>query len=208
MYILNDTEFKTKTAALAYAKKYINEEIPFNTFLTIDMVKGKFLLDLLSYHPDVESKSGCGIAFFIKRRSIMGGYTLFNIRTDETEESFSYMSCLGKKFDDLATAMRSAISQFTIHFKKNNALKCCLCGTDSDQCFQVDHKSTPFSEIKRRFLESNLLAVPTKFSKDSANVACFKDCDSDFAASWVSFHNNIADYQMLCSRCNVSKSNK
>lgn len=209
MFILNNTEFKTKTPALAYAKKYINEQIPFFVTLTLDTDHGLFLMQLLSYHPCVEWKSGTGIKAFIKRKTVMGGYTLYIIRTDNTEESFSYMACLGKKFDDLATAMRSAISPYTVNFKRTSELKCCLCDiTEESSNFHVDHKSISFSEIKKQFLEKNILDVPTSFVKDSLLITSFSKSDYQFASSWISFHNNLADYQMLCSTCNVLKSNK
>lgn len=201
----SDVSFSCKTHALAYAKQFITEQIPFYTIIELDSINGKFLTRLLSYHPDVEYKIGCGIKYFTKRSS-GAGYTLFIIRIDGSEESFSYKTCCGYKYDDLTTAMRTAIAPYLSNYKRLNPSPCALCKTSVG--LQVDHKTIPFCIIKKRFLEQNTLEVPQKFEKNQFKIICFNSKDIIFEKSWTDFHNKIADYQILCGCCNSKKRDK
>lgn len=201
----SDVSFSCKSHAQAYAKQFITEQIPFYTNIELDSTNGKFLAKLLSYHPDASYKIGCGINHFIKRDN-GAGYTLYIIRTDGTEESFSYKTCCGFKYDDLTTAMRSAIAPFLADYKRLNPSACVFCKTLVG--LQVDHKTIPFCIIRKRFLEQNTLEVPQKFEKNEFKMICFESKDAVFEKAWTDFHNKIADYQILCGYCNSKKGDK
>jgi hypothetical protein len=208
MYILNNISFKNKTQAQAYAKKYITDEIPFFIIINLDTPNGIFLTELLSYHPNAIEKIGCGIKAFVKRKH-MSEYILIILRTDGSEESFSYKYCCGQVFDDMATAMRSAIMPYTIEYKNTQPHKCNLCGiVPFFSQLHVDHKTIPFSVIKDIFLKKNNLVLPKSFSKNDLKMKCFKPEDKALEDSWIAYHNKIADYQMLCQQCNIKKGNK
>ena len=201
----SDVSFNCKTHALNYAKRFIAEQIPFYTNIELDSINGKFLTRLLSYHPDVAYKIGYGIKHFIKRDN-GAGYTLFIIRIDGSEESFSYKTCCGVKYDDLTTAMRTAIAPFLTEYKKSNPSSCVFCKTTVG--LQVDHKTIPFCIIKKKFIEQNTLATPNTFAKTAFKIVCFDSKDAVFEKAWTNFHNKIADYQILCGDCNSKKGDK
>ena len=200
-----DKVFNFKTHALEYAKQFIAEQIPFNTIIEPSSHNGVFLTKLISYHPESAIKIGSGIKTFTKRPN-QCGYTLFIIHPDGSESSFSYKVCFGIKFNDLYTAMRSSIAPFIRDFFKNAIHKCVLCGSINN--LQTDHKTIPFSTIKNMFLAKNVLPIPETFSKNQFLNACFRQTDSEFESAWISFHNNNADYQVLCGPCNSKKSDK
>jgi len=201
----SDVSFSCKTHACSYAKRFITEQIPFDTIIELNSTNGKFLVKLLSYHPDASYKIGCGIKHFIKRVN-NHRYILIIIRTDGSEESFSYKVCCGITFDDLTTAMRTAIAPFLAEYKKSNPSSCSFCKTIFG--LQVDHKSIPFCIIKKKFLEQNTLAVPHKFAKNDFKTVCFESVDAVFEKAWTDYHNKIADYQILCGYCNSKKGDK
>ena len=58
MYELNGKTFQKKTPALEYAKNYINGNIPYNKIIDLESDNGKFLLDLIAYHPNLDEKQG------------------------------------------------------------------------------------------------------------------------------------------------------
>ena len=203
----SDVSFSCKSHAHAYAKKFISEQIPFHTIIGLDSINGKFLTKLLSYHPEAEYKIGCGVKHFMKRdNGTACGYTLIITRKDNTEEPFSYKACVGFKYDDLTTAMRTAVAPFLAEYKKMNPSSCASCKTFFG--LQVDHKTIPFCIIKKKFIEQNTLEVPQTFTKNAYNVVCFKSTDAKFETAWADFHNKIADYQILCGDCNCKKGSK
>ena len=113
MYELNGKVFKTKSPALQYAKNYINEKIPYGD-IDFESDNGKFLLDLIAYHPQLDEKQGDGIIGFKKIRNKFGlAFNLQLIRVDGVAVEFSYKVCLGYTFDDLSIAMRVAIEPST-----------------------------------------------------------------------------------------------
>jgi len=209
MYELNGQFFKKKSPALEYAKNYINGTIPYNQTIDLESDDGKFLLDLIAYHPNLDEKQGDGIIGFRKIKNEYGfGYSLQVIRVDETTEIFSYKACLNFNYDDLSIAMRVSIEPFRNKWRQANRhnYHCVLCGI-SDTLLEVDHKTIPFAEIKQRFLKQNKLPNPTY----ARAIACrwkFDEASSEYEKAWVNFHDGLVDYQFLCGPCNGKKSDK
>jgi hypothetical protein len=209
MYELNGKIFQKKSPALEYAKNYINCNIPYNQTVELESDNGKFLLDLIAYHPNLDTKQGDGIISFRKIKNEFGfGYSLQVMRIDETTETFSYKVCLDFHYDKLNIAMRLSIELFRDKWRQSNRhnYHCVLCGI-SDTLLEVDHKTFPFAEIKRRFLEQNKLPNPSY----ARAITCrwkFDDASNEYEKSWVKFHDSLVDYQFLCGQCNGKKSDK
>lgn len=211
MFILNGITYKTKIAT----KKAIQQKIKDLDLVVINQEHNdfKFFSDLIELHENRHIKVGCGIKQFHIRRNRLNynERTLFVERIDGTEDSWSYKACLSIKQNDLTAALRTSIGQFTTIYKMKMSLSnltCCYCNT-SYGSFHVDHKTIPFSKIKDDFLKSIKIPIPNTFKKDSIyfNVS-FLDSDREFMDAWITYHNSIADYQILCANCNQKKSNK
>ena len=93
-------------------------------------------------------------------------------------------------------ALRTASRKGSLsNFKKTN---CENCGTDLN--LQIDHKTTPFSEIVRRFYQSH--------GKPEIVHSTAKSWHLVDEHQFIQFHDQIADYQTLCGSCNQSKGDK
>lgn len=209
MYELNGKTFHKKTPALEYAKNYINGKIPCNNIIDLESDNGKFLLDLIAYHPNLDEKQGDGIIGFQKIKNSFGfGYSLQVIRVDNTTDIFSYKVCLGFHYDDLSIAMRVAVEPLRNKWREANQHNsvCVLCGI-SNIPLEIDHKTIPFAEIKRRFLKETKLPNPS-YMRASECRWRFDDASSEYEKAWVQFHDNLVDYQFLCGLCNCKKGDK
>ena len=105
--------------------------------------------------------------------------------------------------------MRNSIKEHTIAFKQSNMLKCCSCSiADLDyKNYHADHKTKPFSLIMEQFLKMNKFEHLTFDDSSVMNGAIFKQ-NEKFKYNWIDYHNQQADYQILCESCNSKKGNK
>ena len=210
MYILAGIEYKTKIATT----KAIQQKIKDNDICIINPEHNDYIFfdNLINLHEYADDKIGCGIKHFEIRKNVLNykERSIFIIRHDNTECIFSFHKCLGKKFNDLLIAMREAISPFTMEYKKCNKLICINCNNEklnySD--YHVDHNSIPFSTITKNYLKETKKIIPNLFDKDKKSYLCtFKNEDDEFKEDWINYHNSKADYQILCNKCNIKKSN-
>jgi hypothetical protein len=214
-YSIGAKTFKTKKESYEYTKKLISN-IGCGT-IKKDHKEYDFFVSLLDNHNERNEKIGLGIDyFFITPNSTnKGAFQTMIKRIDGSEIDFSWVNCsrflkTQSKESNLNKAMRDAISPYTIEYKKNNLLKCGLCGLENEpyNSFHVDHIE-PFSNIRDKFLlDYKKENIPLVF-KDNPfnNTAMFADSDEQFKNDWVSFHNSVCDYQILCEKCNRKKSN-
>ena len=102
-------------------------------------------------------KNGVGIDYFyIIPNPINHNYYQTMIkRLDKSIIDFSWVYCCKFKVrsitEDLTTAMREAIKEETIAYKKNQIkLQCNICKSDNELYtdYQVDHDFPPFRDIK------------------------------------------------------------
>lgn len=95
---------------------------------------------------------------------------------------------------NLLQAMRSASRVGTF---ANVVLQgCAVCGSTED--LTVDHKTVAFSVIATRFIEKH--GSPKLRNSERG----WELCDSD-GSRFLVFHDEIADYQVLCRSCNSKK---
>ena len=135
-------------------------------------------------------------------------------RLDNTECDFSWLKCCNKRKqsnkDSLKRAMREAIKEETINYKKNNELICneCKNNTLNYEDYHVDHNSISFQELSDYFIKETKYKTPESF--DYCNISKlikFKEDDVKFKKSWIKFHYNNMELQILCKKCNLKKSN-
>jgi 5-methylcytosine-specific restriction endonuclease McrA len=104
----------------------------------------------------------------------------------------------------LIEAMRNAIRGSVVAFAKVTESCCCQhCGSNTN--LQVDH-ITPFSLIRKEFVDSLSSPVPTEFVDDKYYIGTFLDKDQSFKQAWVAYHDSKATFQYLCGSCNREKS--
>lgn len=207
-------EFKTIKDCYEYTKNIVNNEI-----CNVDKahLNFGFLIDLLNNHPDRDEKIGTGVHYFIiePNRINQNGNAIYIIRNDGSSIDFSWRLCCGKDIKkstfkyNLMNAMRNSIKEQTINYKQSNILKCCLCFITNLEYknYHVDHKTKPFSVIMERFLKFNKFEHLTFDDSSVMNGAIFKQ-DEEFKYNWITYHNQEADYQILCGSCNSKKGNK
>jgi hypothetical protein len=211
---IGSLEFKSITACYEYARKIINSEIG---KFEANHPTYNFLIDLLENHPEKNEKIGCGVNYFIIEPNRLNptGNGVYIIRNDGSCIDFSWRLCCGKNKNastynyNLTFAMRNAVKEYTIGYKQSHELKCevCLITNLEYSQYHVDHKTTPFSLIVEQFLQVN-----------KCNNISFNDCylshsaefkqDEPIKNKWIEYHNQVADYQILCASCNSSKGTK
>ncbi|MBT9385641.1 DCL family protein [Pseudooceanicola sp. CBS1P-1] len=84
-------KFRTKGDALAYLRAMLNRYAPGSPVNEEDAV---FLREALKRHPEADAKIGAGISSFEVRSADYGTQCFWVLRVDQTEERFSYKSCV------------------------------------------------------------------------------------------------------------------
>jgi len=84
-------KFEKKGDALAYMKAMLNRYRP---GATVSGQDAAFLAEALKRHPEAPTKIGAGIRGFEVRSADYGTQCFWVLRTDKTEERFSYKSCV------------------------------------------------------------------------------------------------------------------
>lgn len=83
--------FERKTDALAFMKVMLNRYRPGDAVGAAD---GEFLEEALKRHPEASMKIGPGVRSFEVRSADYGTQCFWILRTDGSEERFSYKSCV------------------------------------------------------------------------------------------------------------------
>lgn len=203
MYPLGSLRFHTKVALKRHVKPIIDSLGECE--IELGHPRFQFLMDLFANHPEHDEKlNGYPIVKFSRKKAVYNSLVMF-FHTDEKEEDFSWDVCcfnFKNKKDDLNCALRNAVQSFIDEYR--NTLtdpKCVLC--TSDEKIQIDHIH-PFSKIRDEFLHGRE-DIPSTFDGNICRL--FKQEDSAFKESWITFHNQKSSYQPLCKKCNIKKSN-
>ena len=203
MYILSGNSFKTKKALTEYVRQIISN-------LGCCKIGRKheyysLFSDLIAMHPERDEKIGVGVKRFnICKNPLthMSNHVVIT-RVDKTDESLSWRYCCGTKYNNLDSAFRNAVWRSVNKFKMNSVLKCTICGTTSGE-FHTDHNKVPFRDLVSSF-KLTVNELPSKFDKNKKCLVKFRKEDSKFRKSWVKFHDEHCDLQILCKTCNLKK---
>lgn len=84
-------KFARKADALAFMKVMLNRYSPGDT---VDEADARFLAEALSRHPEARGKIGSGLRRFEVRAAKYGTQCFWIIRSDGSEEDFSYKKCV------------------------------------------------------------------------------------------------------------------
>ena len=210
---VGDIKFKTKKLCEAYTRMIINKGC---RKITEDEEDFKYLMDLIKSSSTAEGRIKCGIKEFqITPIYLCSSPKLTLLRVDGSEDAVSWKDLSNGRVktsrDKLIMAMRDAVKDKSIQFKKDSKIQCSLCLVDNlpyDK-YDVDHKDTPFSKIRDDFLGLTTHEIPEDFDKNPTTcVRIFKAEDAGFANAWIEYHDSLCDYQILCKTCNVKKGNR
>lgn len=205
--VINGRFFTSKEKAKRYYSAFI-DKLPFGEIHSIH--HGTFF-GLLSCHPFVLEKIGCGIKHFEKRKHpVFKNWTLHVIRTDGSEIDFSYRKCIEQRNPthrkQLTSAMRFAVGYQISDFA--NLHKDDLCGICNEPIpdeKHVDHVYL-FKDMVDEFLEEVQYGIPGEFTScPDTFVMKFKPEDILFELEWKSFHLEFAKLRMTHKQCNLNR---
>lgn len=163
---------------------------------------------LKNFHPSNKAKDAVSMYWY---KNNWGSFTINFVNSDGTGDSTSYRRCIERlygskrKAKPTLEAMRNTVrgsTKFRTFVSENtfeNAGICSLCKKTTKQ-YHVDHKDIPFKEISEMYLalfekEIHVHKVGTTYDFTDDNIK----------QEWVTFHDNIVKYDILCKRCNLSK---
>jgi hypothetical protein len=166
----------------------------------------EFFVELYKRHHSYNAQP---ISYFVIAHEY--GSPHLNVVNDKGESNrFGWRSAMDAKpkssnvKQHLTDAMRFAISDQITNFRLTTDQRCCQICKSTDN-LEVDHNKTQFCKIRNGFLAQTTIKPPVTFCKNENRFRCFNDADADFKNAWVAYHNNKADYQMLCKQCNGKK---
>ena len=207
---INNIFFKNKSQLTNYTRNLINKLGIGN--ITKDSEYFNFFDELIKRHTEYELKKGLGIELFIIKQNKMNkkAFELNIVRIDNSIVDISYIHCCNLiNNNELIRAMRYSVRKQILKFRNKSNLICNICGCNNYE-FHIDHVK-PFSILSEEFLKNknNIPNIPNKFIDcKKTNNPKFKEEDIQFKKEWKKFHKKNADLQVLCSKCNLQKSNK
>lgn len=194
--IIDGIVFSTKIALTKYIK---------NTVLPDLSSQQSFLLKLMERHPNYPDKFKPGISYFSVRRHFKDVQLLVHL-SDGRVIDVSWKKCVSGKdssiLSQVSQAMRSSIVQSILTYSKSADKKCELCG-NIVSLFEIDHAGIKFSEIRDKFLESNIITLDdlscSDFMRSTTNPWNIKNLV--LKNKWIEFHNQLATLRILCVFC-------
>ena len=165
-----------------------------------------FLLDLFGRHPRYPEKIYGITDISITTNIIRPQYLTTNIvRDGGVEEDISWVNCVkGSGKDSFKSALRVAITDQILAFRKGQPLICALCGiADADE-YHVDH-ITHFEQLVCEFILHTPLTKPTLFQSGHDNRKTFRIDDKEYEDAWKVFHESNASLRILCRSCNLKR---
>lgn len=187
----------------------------------------QFFMNLIFRHHRLKEKVGNGVIYFrikmteidhtqyelqIKRKSIGEEISKYG---KYKYESFDWYYCAtGIKASKLTQAAHRVVSCFRHAYKlknrnEDNSWTCTYCkkNTNNPKEIHSDH-IYPQSKMLEDFCRTRD-DVPTKFGKqEHTNETKFRNRDRKFHRDWVNYHNEHAEFQLLCKECNREKGAK
>jgi hypothetical protein len=176
------------------------------------------LCEILPYHPTLQIRKEDIQKLMMRIRPPYNNLSLYIQHTNGELINISYRDCIKNlygKFDtqkdqlyNITSAFRNAIAENTIRFKKANTCRsvdgyvgtCENCHNSSTNV-AVDHYHLSFKQLLEEFLQREQLELSTiEIHENDTNEYILKN--KDLLDKWEDYHNNRADYRILCSSCN------
>lgn len=165
MYWLGPFEYRSKQALLDGVKQYLRTA-PLGRVTRPRAIQKLHLL--LALHPDAERKIGPGVNYFVIAKNQLAGRGFRVMRSDGTEETFSYTKCItgvpqsphGKVCEALRFAVRPQLDVFRAQL--TYPTRCAISGEPivHPNDLHVDH-TIPFWKLLAHFCKTHLVDLST-----------------------------------------------
>jgi hypothetical protein len=208
MYWLGPFEYESKKALLNVLKSYL-QSAPAGAITNRHAIKKLHLL--IALHPDAERKIGVGVDHFkIKRNALGAGNGFWLVRSDGSEDSFSYERCItgvpqsphGKVCEALRFVVRPQMQAFRDAL--GLPIKCSVTGADiiHRKDLHIDHKE-PFCNLLERFCQDQ--KVDLSSLETIGNGETLELVDKGISSAFEEFHRHHAELQPLLKDVNLAK---
>jgi len=204
-------DFKQDYKNMKQLKKFIGDIL--KEYEEGEDIDNIYIRELIKHHP-TKDLSNINWLRMLKQKRNYNNLSL-QYGTDEIEnDDISWNSCIrnifGKwdinknKIDDIKKAFRNVSNTGTkrsYHLKTNSI--CCICNNLYN--IQTDHKDIPYIKIFDDFrIENNLQTIINiETYEDDNDMIQLKD--KKIEKEWLKYHDDIANYQILCRSCNMRK---
>ncbi|NWB50145.1 DCL family protein [Pseudomonas gingeri] len=208
MYWLGPFEYKSKKALLDALKSYL-QTAPAGVITNRYAIKKLHLL--IAMHPDAERKIGVGVDHFKIKRNVLGaGNGFWLVRSDGSEDSFSYERCItgvvqsphGKVCEALRFVVRPQMHAFRDAL--GLPVQCSVTGVDivKRKDLHIDHKD-PFWLLLERFCQDR--QVDLSVLETRGNGETLELVDKRVASAFEAFHRLHAELRPVLKDVNVAK---
>lgn len=208
MYWLGPFEYKSKKELLDRFKSYLQRA---KTGEIRDRHAIKHLHLLIAMHPDAPRKIGVGVDHFKIKRNVLGaGRGFWLVRSDGSEDSFSYEQCItgvpqsphGKVCEALRFAVRPQMRAFRDAI--GLPVQCAGSGVEitDRKDLHIDHK-TPFWILLERFSHDMHVDLSTLVTR--GNGETLELVDQSISCAFDEYHRLHAELQPMLKALNVSK---
>ena len=209
---------KEKCSNMTQANRYIG-----NIIITInneEIIEDRIIKELVKYHPTKRIDVNKVEWFKIKSRPPFNKPALFyKYKNSRNEDDISWRLCIRNLYGkynrdeeyekDVKTAFRneSHIGTKKQYFINNTTIKnnifmgiCNNCNKKTEN-ITTDHYKLSYKEIFDNFININNINL--------SNIDIFENEDNEIrikdehlASKWLNYHDNNAQYRLLCSSCN------
>jgi len=216
---VNGIEFATRDAAIRYFREMLNRYSPGQRASDDD---ADDLSDLLTRHPEVTDKIGCGIDHFeVRLAPQMGTQCFWVVRSDATCTDFSFMTCVRGKGKTVSQEFREACRMavqndiarakriyFEQHQDSSGHVPCELTGVPlTMEEAHADHRDPMRFEV----IVATFLAGQGRDEPDPAWLTTSKDAqavtslvDQTVKEAFKAFHKRVARLRWISEQANLS----
>ncbi|WP_367620493.1 DCL family protein [Pseudomonas sp. CAN1] len=169
---------------------------------------------LIALHPDAERKIGSGIDHFKVQRNVLGaGQGLWLVRSDGTEESFSYKRCITgvrqSSYGKVCEALRFSVRSQLIAYRETLTLPA-ICAISGEEIvhrsnLHIDHK-VPFWRLLQAFSEIHGIDLSVLDTVGSGEGLAL--VDQEISKAFETFHLTHAELQPSSKTANILKGGK
>lgn len=171
------------------------------------------MAEILSDHPEWESKIGSGLRSIVKRETpYRNNYCFHIVRTDGTETDISFMKAINgiNERAIVIKAMRNAALPSIIEYKQQNytpnVSRCAISGELlNDNNVHVDHYDLYFADLAKIYIDQYGLEHIKNDVLDHGEKEYITRFTVERASDFRRFHDANTNLRLLTKRVNMSR---